>query len=197
MSLWNTREGWGWPARLLHWSIAAIILFQLGVGFYMVNAIEMTVDGIAARTGLTQTHKSWGFVVFVLALVRVGWRLANRRPEPPAGATPLENLLAEGAHLALYALMFALPLSGWLMASSSPLNDAGGYMPQIRNMVFGLFEMPDPYPKGDKALSETFGAVHAYAAFGLAVLLAVHVLAALKHQVVDRDRVLMRMLLGR
>lgn len=197
MTLWNTREAWGWPARLLHWAVAAIILFQLGVGFYMVNVIEMTVEGITERTELTQIHKSWGFVVFVLALVRIAWRLMNRRPELPPAMGRAERALSEGAHLALYVLIVALPLTGWLLASSSPLNDAGGYMPQIRNMVFGLFELPDPYPKGDKALSDSFGAVHAYAAFGLAVLVTLHVLAALKHHVADRDGVLMRMVLGR
>ncbi|MDT8343095.1 MAG: cytochrome b [Thermohalobaculum sp.] len=197
MSVWNLREGWGWPARALHWAVAAIILFQLGVGFYMVNVIEMTVDGITERTALTQMHKSWGFVVFSLVLVRLVWRLANRRPDLPEGMRPIERALSEGVHLALYALMLAMPLSGWLMASSSPLNDAGGYMPQIRNMVFGLFELPDPYAVGDKALSEMFGAVHAYAAFSLAVLVALHALAAVKHHVIDGDRVLMRMIRGR
>lgn len=197
MTLMNTREGWGWPARLMHWAVAAVILFQLGVGFYMVNVIEMTVDGIAERTMLTQTHKSWGFVVFALAVVRVAWRLANRRPDLPRGMGAAERAVSEGVHLALYVLMFALPLTGWLMASASPLNDAGGYMPQIRNMVFGLFELPDPFPVGDKALSDRLAAVHAWAAFGLGVLVALHALAAIKHHVVDRDGVLMRMVLGR
>lgn len=197
MPVMNTRESWGWPARLLHWVIAAIILFQLAVGFYMVNMIEMSVDGIAERTALTQTHKSWGFVVFVLALARIAWRALNRRPALPDGMSAIERALSEGAHLALYILMIALPVTGWLMASASPLNDAGGYMPQIRNMVFGLFELPDPFPKGDKALTETLGAIHAYAALGLAVLLVIHAGAALKHHLLDRDRVLMRMILGR
>jgi cytochrome b561 len=197
MGLTNTRDGWGWPARLLHWSVAAIILFQLAIGFYMVNLIEMTVDGIAERTAWTQTHKSWGFVVFALALIRIGWRAINPRPALPETMGSAARAVSEGAHLALYVLMIALPVTGWLMASASPLNDAGGYMPQIKNMVFGLFELPDPYPKGDKALSDWLAAVHAYSALGLAVLIGAHAMAALKHHLVDGDRVLMRMIRGR
>ena len=197
MAIMNTRDAWGWPARLLHWAITAIVLFQLGVGYYMVNLIEMTADGITERNILTQTHKSWGFVVFALALVRLLWRALNRRPEAPRHMSGAERAVAEGAHLALYVLMIALPVTGWLMASASPLNDAGGYMPQIRNMVFGLFELPDPFPTGDKALTETLAAVHAWAAYGLAALVGLHALAALKHHLVDRDGVLTRMVLGR
>jgi len=66
-------------------------------------------------------------------------------------------------HYSMYVLMLLLPLSGWLMASASPLNDAGGYLPQIKNMVFGLFEMPDPFVPGDRDLEVIFKAVHEYA----------------------------------
>ena len=66
--------------RLLHWGMAALILFQLGFGLWMTR-----VPDLLARFTLTQTHKSWGTVIFALALLRLGWRLANRRPGAPAG----------------------------------------------------------------------------------------------------------------
>jgi cytochrome b561 len=189
MGLRNTGAGWGWPARLLHWAMAALILFQLGFGLWMVRL----VSDIYVQFSLYQTHKSWGFVIFALAVLRVLWRLANRAPDTPADTTPIEAALARGAHLALYLLMLALPLSGWLMASASPLQEEYG----ITNTVFGWFELPDPFQPGDKGLKALFESVHAWAAFGLAVLLVGHVAAALRHHFIRRDRVLTRMLLGR
>jgi cytochrome b561 len=194
MRLTNTAEGWGWPARLLHWGMAALILGLLGVGWFMVNIVG--TNDLVLRYQLTQMHKSFGVVVFALALVRLGWRAANATPAEADGAA-WQKAAARGAHLALYALMLLLPLSGWLMASASPLNDPGAFPFQIRNMVFGLFELPDPFAVGDRGLELTLKAVHLWSAIGMAVLLTVHAVAALAHHLVRRDRVLLRMLRGR
>ncbi|TVQ55153.1 MAG: cytochrome b [Rhodobacteraceae bacterium] len=187
MRVFNTETGWGWPARALHWAMAALILFMLGLGYVMVN---MTPD-LFERFRLTQIHKSWGFVVFALALARLGWRALNRRaPEPPGQGWQAKA--AKRAHVAFYALMFILPISGWLMASASELQD----LYNIRNMVFGLFELPDPFVPGDRRIEAVFKAIHVAAAVALAALLVAHALAALKHHFIDRDRVLMRMVRG-
>ena len=188
MGVRNTDQGWGWLARLLHWVIGGIMIFMLGLGYYMTD-----IDDIFVQFPLFQTHKSWGFTVFVLALVRVAWRLANTAPPLPDGMKPWERLAAHGGHIALYVLMFALPLSGWLMSSASELQDLYG----IKNMVFGLFEMPDPFQPGDGDLEDIFREVHHACAFLLGVLLIAHVGAALKHHFVQRDNVLMRMIRGR
>jgi cytochrome b561 len=195
----NTETTWGLPTRLLHWTMAALILFMLVVGFYMTEILQnRTAEEVAARFSLTQTHKSFGFVVFALALVRIGWRAANAvHPAPPAAAKPWENAAARAAHVALYVLTLWMPLSGWLMASASPLNDAGAYPVQIRNMVFGLFELPDPIAPGDRGLEAIFGAAHFYGGLALAALLAVHAGAALKHHFLHRDDVLRRITVGR
>lgn len=189
MAAGNSADSWGWPARLLHWLMAALILFQLGLGFSMVRVVA----DVYAQFTLFQTHKSWGFVIFVLALLRIAWRLGHPAPEALAGTPPLEAALSRGAHLALYALMVALPLSGWLTASASPLQDTYG----LRNMVFTWFDLPDPFQPGSEALKNRLAAVHAWAAFGLAVILAGHVAAALRHHFVRRDGVLRRMIIGR
>jgi len=187
MGLRNTATGWGWPARLLHWAMAGLILFQLGLGFRMVRLVE----DVYLRFGLYQTHKSWGFVIFTLALVRIGWRLGNRSPELPGHMSAGAQALARGAHLALYVLMVVLPVSGWLMASASTLQEEYG----LETLVFTWFALPDPFLPGDKALEAVFKSVHAWAAFGLAVLLLGHVAAALKHHFSHRDGVLRRMIL--
>ena len=189
MRIFNTETSWGWPARLLHWAVAAIILYQLGVGVWMANF----VDDLYERFALTQTHKSWGFAVFALALARIGWRAMNRTPAEPPAASALEATAARAAHVALYALMIALPVSGWLMASASTLQDDYG----VKNMVFGWFELPDPFVPGSKGLEETFKTVHLAAAVALGGLLAVHAGAALFHHFARRDDVLKRMSWGR
>jgi cytochrome b561 len=185
----NTATSWGWPARLLHWVMAGLILFQLGLGFRMVRL----VSDVYEKFGLYQTHKSWGFVIFTLALMRILWRATHRPPELPGGMSPLEVALARGAHLALYVLIVLQPVTGWLMASASPLQESYG----LKNMVFTWFELPDPFQPGSKGLEDIFKSIHAWAAFGLAVILAGHVAAALRHQFVRRDGLLRRMILGR
>lgn len=190
MPIRNTATAWGWPARLLHWAMAILIVFMLSLGVSMANF----VDDLATRFVLTQTHKSFGFVVISLALVRVSWRLMNPlSPAAPAAARRWENRLAHATHVALYVLMFLMPLSGWLMASASDLQDMYG----IRNMVFGLFEMPDPFVPGDRRLEQTLKLVHVSGATVLSLLLVLHAGAALKHHFVLRDDVLTRMSLGR
>lgn len=192
MELSNSANGWGAVARLLHWAMAAIIIFMLGVGFYMVRIVG---DDLIARFELTQLHKSWGFVVFVLALARIVWRWRNTTPALPEGMPAWQKSASHASHVALYILMVALPLSGWLMASASPYNDPDAYV-YVPNMVFGLFEMPDPYPVGSEALTDQLKRFHLGFALALTALLGLHVAAALKHQFVDRDGLLRRMISG-
>lgn len=189
MKIRNDAAGWGLPARLLHWAMAAVILFLIGLGLYTVEIVE----DLFVKFELIQTHKSWGFVAFSLAVIRVIWRLFNPAPPLPAGMKSWERLAAHGGHYGLYALMFIMPLTGWLMASSSELQD----LYNIPNMVFGLFEMPDPFVPGDAELSKTFAAIHFWSAMALLALIAAHAGAALKHHFINKDNVLTRMIRGR
>ena len=181
----DSASGWGWVTRMLHWTMAALILYQLALGLRMVR-----LDDLLARVALTQVHKSWGVTIFALALLRLAWRLANPRPPLPATMPPWQRRAAAGSHAALYALTLLLPLTGWLLASASPVQD----LLQMQNLVFGRIALPDPFVPGSDALDRTFRTLHAGAAIALAALLAVHVAAALRHQFVDRDGLLGRML---
>ena len=123
MSLRNSETGWGWPARLLHWVMAALILFQLGLGLYMSRLVQ----DLIAEFNLTQLHKSWGFVIFVLALARVAWRLIDRQsPRDPEGMPRWQVVAARISHGLLYGLILLLPLSGWVMSAASPTQDLLG-----------------------------------------------------------------------
>lgn len=186
----NTAASWGWVARLIHWVMAALIVFQLGLGVWMT---AFTPD-LIERFRLTQLHKSWGFVIFALALLRVAWRLANpKAPGMPAGTPPWQARAARASHLLFYALMFVLPLSGWVSAAASPLQD----LLRMDNTVFGVLVLPDPWVPGVAAVETIAKATHRWSAWLLAFALAVHVGAALRHHFVDRDDVLVRMTRGR
>jgi cytochrome b561 len=189
MGLRNTRTGWGWPARLLHWLMAGLILFQLWLGFRMV----WLVSDVYEKFGLYQSHKSWGVVIFTLALVRLGWRAVNPTPDLPDHMGAMSRALAHGGHLALYVLMVAMPISGWLMASASTLQDDYG----LKNMVFTWFELPDPFVPGSQQIEDLFKTIHGWSGFGMAAILIGHAAAALKHQFSHRDGLLWRMIAGR
>lgn len=181
----NTETSWGWVARLLHWAVAALVLLQFGIAGYI-----LTLDDLATRFEVAQVHKSWGTVILAVVLLRLGWRLASRqvprlRPTMPAW----ERRLAHGSHAALYVLLVVVPLAGWVYASAAPLQGLMG----IENQVFGLFALPDPWPDGDEALADAAWLVHRAGALLLLALILLHVAAALKHHLVDRDDVLARM----
>lgn len=182
MPLYNTAMSWGWPAKALHWLIAALVLGLLVLGFAMV----WLVGDLGAKFQLYQLHKSFGVLVFSLVLARLGWRQLNPLvPALPTGLRPWEQAAALLTHRGFYALLLLMPLSGWLAASASPLG--------IPTIVFGLFQLPNPISP-NPALERVISLVHASLAVLLVLLVALHVGAALKHHLVLRDDVLARML---
>ena len=188
MRLRDSPTRWGPVSRALHWSMAALVLFQLGLGTWMVRR-----DDLLVRFAWTQTHKSWGTVVFVLAVVRVVWRLANRtRPALPPGTPRWQARAARASHGLLYLGLLVMPVSGWVMASASPTQD----LLAMQNLVFGRWPLPDPWVPGDAGLEAAAHTVHVASAILLAAVLALHAGAALWHHVIRRDRVLAAMIRG-
>jgi len=179
-------KGWNRPARLLHWTSAILILAMVAFGIY----IDEYVSDVYEQLELIQLHKSWGFVAFVLGVLRVAWRLATPTPALPPEMPTWQRAASHTTHVLLYVLILLLPLSGWLLASASDAQELFG----VRNEVFGLFALPDPFQPGSDALSRFFGFVHNFSANLLLAIVAVHALAALKHHFVDRDNVLIRMI---
>src|SRR5205085_10344839 len=128
-------------------------------------------------------HKSVGITILGLALIRLMWRGATPPPPLPDTLRPYERALARFTHAALYFLLFAMPLSGWMMSS------ARGFPVSW----FGFFQLPDLVPK-NKALYEALLTTHGTLAVVLAVVVALHVAGALKHHFIHKDDVLRRML---
>ncbi|WP_439530593.1 cytochrome b [Pannonibacter sp.] len=182
----NSSTGYGWIAIAFHWTMAVMIIAMLALGLYM-HRQPLTDPSTFA---LFQLHKSVGFVVLGLAVLRLVWRLANPSPALPASMPAWEKAAAHLGHLGLYGLLFAIPLSGWLMVSASPWN--------IPTILFGAVPVPHlPVPEtlGTKAEAETlFKDLHELFAWLLILLLVAHVGAALKHHFLARDAVLRRML---
>ena len=172
---------WSAPTALLHWLGAATVIGLLGLGFAMTRFF-----GSAARFDLYQLHKSFGVVALALFVLRLAARAASRPPAPLDGRA-WERRAASATHIGLYALMALAILAGWIAASSSPL--------PIPTLVFGLFTWPDIAPRGE-ALFAAASAAHAWLAYGLAALVALHAGAALKHWLWDRDGVMGRMRVG-
>ncbi len=164
----------------LHWLLALLILGSLGVGLYMTG-LPLSVQ----KLKLYNWHKWAGVVILVLSAARLLWRLVQRPPAMPA-MPAWQQRAAHGAHLALYVLFFAVPLSGWAYSS------AAGF-PIV---LFAVLPLPDWVPVS-RELAETLKPVHHYLAYALGTVVALHIAGALKHQFVDRDGLLLRMLPGR
>ena len=172
-------------AVLLHWVLGAALVAVFALGVYMH---ELPFSPL--RLQLYSWHKWAGVILFALAFVRLAWRLTHRPPALPLAveaAMPAWQRMAHHAtHLGLYALFFAVPLLGWAFSS------AAGF-PVV---LFGLWPLPDWVPVSEP-LAEALKQAHKLAALGMGALVILHVAAALKHQLIDRDGLLARMGWGR
>ena len=165
-------------AKGLHWLIGLMILISLGVGLYMVD-LKLS----PTKLQLYSWHKWAGVTIFALVLIRCVWRLTHTPPPLPSGLPPWQRRVADATHYTLYALMIAIPLTGWLMSS------AKGF----QTVYFGVLPIPDLLAK-NKELGETLNLVHRYLNYTMIAIIAAHVGAALKHHFIDKDDILRRML---
>ncbi len=186
-------------AMLLHWVIAAAILFQIWSGWSVHETIahggaSVTAEAQESAAVLLQTHKSIGLVVLALSLLRLAWRLANPTPPLPAGMPGWQRFASSASHALLYGAMIGAPLMGWIYASASGI--------VVRPEWVRLYEapllpwLPELESEAREAIAGVSRELHGLIAWGMAILLILHVLAALKHHFVDRDAVLARMTPG-
>ncbi|MBL8226256.1 MAG: cytochrome b [Chromatiales bacterium] len=189
----NTDRSWGWPARTLHWLMAAMLLVQVPLGFRM-NAVYAELLATKATDwssllALSRAHHTLGFLILILAVARLGWRAANPTPGLPAGLAAYQRFLARVTHAFLYGLLFVFPLSGWATLSV--------YEGEFPIFFFGIDSMPRLLPQADTNEPYMFyAAIHKACWRAGGVLLGLHVVAALWHQWVVRDGVLTRMWRG-
>lgn len=174
-------------AIVLHWAIAALILtnFAIGLKYGAAHGLD--------KFAILQWHKSIGFTILALSLLRLAWRVFGRRPPPyPVEMKAWEKGVAHAVHWAFYVLMIGLPLTGWIVVSASPTN--------IPTLLYKVIPFPhlgfihDLPMDVRRSLGDQVGEVHEWLAWIMASLFVLHVAAALKHQFIDKDGVLGRMI---
>jgi len=177
MAFRSTPDRWGSLTRVLHWLMFALLLGIIPVGFFMSD-----LPLGAQKMKLYALHKSVGITILGLAALRLAWRATEHRPAA-APMPPWQTWVAGLTQLLMYALLFAIPLSGWVYNSA-----AGFPLPW-----FGLVRLP-ALVHADPALKAAAKEVHEAGVWLLMVLVALHIGGALKHHFVDRDDTLRAML---
>ncbi|MDD9912523.1 MAG: cytochrome b [Alphaproteobacteria bacterium] len=182
----NTRASWGAVAQFFHWFIMVLFLAMYIIAEQMEDLLPVGEQFLGfGKWELYGLHKSTGVLILALVAIRFFWRLVNVTPREDGQMTKLQTKAAEMVHLGLYAVMFGMPISGYVMSM------AGGH----GITVYGLFKMPDLIGR-NKPLAEFAHGAHEFIWNVFVFLVAVHVLAALYHHFVKKDTVLRRMLPG-
>lgn len=173
-------------AIALHWLIAALILTNIGLAWTFNN----TPQGLTWFK-LIQLHKSIGITVLLLSLARLAWRLVNPPPPEAASLKPWERIASRVVHWGFYVIMIGLPLSGWVMVSAS--------LRGLPTLLYGAIPWPHIAPihalpmDARKAWSHWSENAHGLLAWMTYALVVLHVGAAMKHWLIDRDTVIGRM----
>ena len=179
MQLRNSSARYGLISILLHWGIALAVYAMFGLGLWMVTLSYY--DGWYHQA--PELHKSIGILLMMGLVIRVIWRHISRPPSAPKSHSTLTRVTAAGAHIALYSILFAIFISGYLIstADGKPIS------------VFGLFDVPATLSDAGSQ-ADLAGQIHLWLAWGVVILSALHGLAALKHHFIDKDDTLKRML---
>lgn len=177
----NTDDRYGAVAIVFHWLMALLMIGLLALGLYMVRLPDAGFN--TKKIALILYHKEIGLLVLVLFAARLAWRVTQILPRLVAHLPDWQKITARFVHLCFYALMFALPVTGWLMSSA-----AG-----IPVSFFGLFMLPDLLPRDDFLFQRLID-IHKWLGYGLILLICVHAGAALGHHFVFKDDTLRKML---
>jgi cytochrome b561 len=165
-------------AQALHWLVAALVLSQFGLGWWMS---DLPLSQL--KFDLYQLHKSLGLTIFALVVVRLAWRLGHPPPPLPTGLPAWERTAARTTHALFYVLLLVQPLIGLLQSNAA----------NFPVVVWGILPVP-ALIGSDEGFAETLVEVHETVASVLLVLIALHVAAALRHHFLLKDDVLRRML---
>lgn len=182
---------------IFHWISALIVLVMIGTGWWMLELIHDPVR-MKSAFPIFQFHKSLGVLVFVITVGRITLRLRRQTPRLPASMPRWERLTALVAQATFYLLLIAIPVTGWLYISTEWAESLDKEF-RAPSLFFGQVAVPyaSAIAEADagfrRYLSFHLSGVHAWLAFGLLALIALHAAAAFKHHLVDRDEVLSHM----
>jgi cytochrome b561 len=175
----NTEATWGWPAKLLHWVGAILILLLLGHGWWMTH-MAARPDRFAHYLG----HAAMGYDLLALLILRLLWRWTHAVPALPSNLARWERISAQAGHIALYVLMLGSALTGWALA--------GTFRRPMNQDMFGL-PVPQIVASQDRFLHDLFEESHMVLSYLLAALIVVHIAGALRHHFMKHNDVLRRM----
>lgn len=176
-------------AKVLHWATVVLVFYQLSSGFWMTSAIrDVQLRAIAWK--VYQNHKSVGITILLITLFRIWWRVGHPAPSHEKILSLYERLASKAAHYTLYALLVISPLLGWAMVSTSPLKLPTllfdylhwPHIPWLERYVFNT----DIYVLSKRA--------HEISAITMTILVSIHIIAALKHHIIDKNTILQGML---
>lgn len=166
----NETHRYGRVSRLLHWTTALLFIFMIPTGIFA----SMIPEDAWYRTEYNVIHKTIGLVIFALVLIRLVWNRCSKRPDLDAGLKPVERKLAHSAHIILYALLIAMPITGYFMTSFH------GYP-----TYFFTLKLDSLLPESDAYI--VWGLFHKYLLqYVIYIILSAHILGALKHQFIDK-----------
>jgi cytochrome b561 len=180
----NTTTTWGWPAKLLHWIGAILILLLLAHGWWMTHLSARGPTRIEHYAG----HAALGYDFLALLVLRLLWRWTHAVPALPADTQGWERAAAHVNHALLYVMMFATTVVGWALA--------GTFAKPLAKDAFGI-PVPSIFISSERPTHRLLENTHKWLSYALLALVVVHLLAALRHHFVKRNNVLGRMWFGR
>lgn len=184
MKIRNTDRSFGLIAIIFHWVMAALFFLQFWIGLTMESEADHAV-----KAALLSRHISLGFLILSLWVLRALWVLTSRRPALPMQMDQTERLLARISHWLLFLLLAITPLTGWSILSTVQ------QLVPLPIRVFGDVVVPRLPLAATSHASGLWMTLHAFLAYFMLVLAAVHALAAMRHQFTRKDGLLMRMIL--
>ena len=176
-------------AIILHWIIAALLIGMVFFGWYMEDLSHGFQAGEVPLENVLQAynwHKTIGLLILLLSLARLVWRLTHKTPGMPDGMKPWEKMAAHAVHWAFYVIMIGLPIMGWISASAAEFDSF-----LFNNPDMTMPRLPVPQSEG---LHEVSGSIHGAGGWPILILWVLHAGAALKHQFLDKDGLLGRMI---
>jgi cytochrome b561 len=181
MNTTASTPGYTVTAKLLHWLVASLVVVQ----FVLANLAERAedADDLVSELALFANHRSVGITILALIIIRLLWRWRNPPPPLPETVPRWQLMASRVSHYSLYGILLVMPISGWLMSSAA----------DVSVTWFGLVELPD-FVSPNHERHEFFEEIHELLATLLFVIASLHILAALKHGLFDKDGVLQRML---
>jgi cytochrome b561 len=173
----NSKQHFGLIAIAFHWIMALLLISLILIGLYMVR-IPISLQ----KLKLFGLHKEFGMLALLLVTLRLGWRAASITPTL-AELPRWEVIAARSVHYTFYFLMFALPLTGWMLSSSTGLPVG----------IFGIFVFPD-LVQANEFYRNAFINFHQILGYILIAVIGMHAGAAFKHLIINRDKIMQRML---